>query len=97
MSRSKHVRRTVHSDNANGSRQYLEEISGQMEAHAVASVAIAHGEMISRTNLEDAARESTLHGHGTPEERFWQRQRGKEETITIGKSYISKVCVDHCD
>jgi anoctamin-10 len=68
-----------------------------VEAHAVASGGITHGETISKSNLEDAARESTVHGHGTPEERFWQRQLGKAETIAIGKSYISKVCLDHCD
>ena len=53
---------------------------------------IIHGEAISKSTLEEAARESTLHGHGTPQERFWERQQGKAETITIGKGYIAKVC-----
>lgn len=52
---------------------------------------IMEGEKITRSTLEDEARESTLHGHGTPEERFWQRQQGQAETILIGKGYISKV------
>jgi hypothetical protein len=52
---------------------------------------IAAGEKISRSTLEEAARESTLKGHGTPEERFWQRQQGPAETIAIGKEYIAKV------
>jgi hypothetical protein len=52
---------------------------------------IAAGEKISRSTLEEAARESTLKGHGTPEERFWQRQQGLAETIAIGKEYIAKV------
>jgi len=71
-------------------KQYLEDISGQEEAHAMASGGITQGSPINKTMLEDAARDSTLHGHGTPEERFWLRQQGKAETITVGKNYISK-------
>jgi anoctamin-10 len=82
---------------ANRPRQYLEDISGQEEAHAMVSGGITQGSPINKTMLEDAARDSTLHGHGTPEERFWLRQQGKAETITVGKNYISKVCFDHWD
>lgn len=63
------------------------------EAEKAAVGGIAAGEKISRNTLEDAARESTLRGHGTPEERFWQRQQGPQEAIAIGRKYIQKVCV----
>lgn len=59
----------------------------------MASGEAIRGEAISKSTLEEAARESTLHGHGTPEKRFWERQQGKAETIVIGKGYISKVCL----
>lgn len=73
-------------------RQYISESMGQEEAEKAAAGGIAAGEKISRSTLEEAARESTLSGHGTPEERFWQRQQGKDETIAIGRKYIQKVC-----
>jgi anoctamin-10 len=76
---------------ANRHRQYLEEIRGQEEARATVSGGIIHGETIRKSTLEDAARQSTLHGHGTPEERFWERQQGQAETIVVGKGYILKV------
>jgi len=78
-------------------RQYLQESIGQEAADNAASGGIAGGEKISRSTLEDAARMSTLKGHGTPEERFWQRQQGQAETIAIGKNYIDKVCASFGD
>ena len=54
---------------------------------------VTREEAISKSTLEEAARESTLHGHETPGKRFWKRQQGKAETIIIGKGYISKVCL----
>ena len=66
---------------------------GEDEAETVATGDIATGEKISRSTLEEAARESTLKGHGTPEERFWLRQQGPDETIAVGKKYIQKVCI----
>lgn len=82
----------VYLDGADGSRRYLEEIQGQEEDYEKVSGGLLDGETISKSVLEDAARHSTLQGHGTAEERFWHRQQGKAETITIGKRYISKVC-----
>ena len=73
-------------------RQYISESMGQEEAEKAATGGIVAGEKISRSTLEDSARESTLRGHGTAEERFWQRQQGQQETIAIGKKYIQKVC-----
>jgi hypothetical protein len=64
---------------------------GDEVAEKAAAGGIAAGEKISRSTLEEEARQSTLKGHGTPEERFWQRQQGQAETIAIGKAYIAKV------
>lgn len=74
------------------SRQYIEESAGQEAAEKAETGCIAAGEEISRSTLEEDTRQSTLKGHGTPGERFWQRQRGQDETIAMGKSYIAKVC-----
>lgn len=30
-------------------------------------------------------------GHGTPEDRFWARQRGAAETIGVGRRLIAQV------
>lgn len=71
-------------------RRYLEEALGQEEAERAASGGIAAGEKVDRVSLEEEARQSTLQGHGTPEERFWQRQRGMAETISFGRQLIAK-------
>jgi anoctamin-10 len=70
---------------ADSFRQYLAEALGQKEAERAASGGIAAGEKIDRVSLEgkditvrnleladfstEEARQSTLQGHGTPEER----------------------------
>lgn len=72
-------------------KQYISESMGQEAADKAAAGGIEAGENISRSTLEEEARQSTLKGHGTPEERFWQRQRGQAETIAIGRSFIAKV------
>jgi hypothetical protein len=64
---------------------------GEEAVEKAAAGGIAAGEKISRSTLEEEARQSTLKGHGTPEERFWHRQQGQAETIAIGKGYIAKV------
>jgi anoctamin-10 len=74
----------------NDTRQFIQESLGGEEAENAAAGSIAQGEKISRSTSGDEARESTLHGDGTPEERFWARQRGQAETIAIGRQYISK-------
>lgn len=65
--------------------------------HEIAQQAATGGTMagkkLSKSTLEEEAREATLHDHGTPEERFWQRQQGQAETIATGLKYISKVCI----
>jgi anoctamin-10 len=75
---------------ANFGRQYIQESMGDDAAEKAAAGGIAAGEKISRSTLEEA-RQSTLKGHGTPEERFWERQRGQGETIAAGKGFIAKV------
>ncbi|TGO88870.1 hypothetical protein BPOR_0137g00110 [Botrytis porri] len=71
-------------------KQYLQETISQEAAENAASGGITNGEKISRNTLEEEARESSLRGHGTAEERFWQRQRGQGETIAMGRSFINK-------
>ncbi|KAG4027089.1 hypothetical protein MFRU_033g00590 [Monilinia fructicola] len=70
--------------------QYLQETLSQEAAEKAAQGGIAQGEKISRSTLEEEARESSLRGHGTAEERFWARQRGQGETIAMGRSFINK-------
>lgn len=70
-------------------REYIAESLGHEAATEAAEGGIAAGKKISRSALEDEARESSLAGHGTPGERFWMRQRGQEETIAMGRKYIA--------
>lgn len=50
-------------------RQYLQETISQEAAETAAQGGIGQGEKISRSTLEEEARESSLRGHGTVEER----------------------------
>ncbi|KAI1853271.1 hypothetical protein JX265_000230 [Neoarthrinium moseri] len=49
------------------------------------------GEKITREGLEEEARQASLKGRGTPEEAFWQRQQGMDETITVGRNLIGRM------
>lgn len=71
-------------------KEYIAETRGQDAARRAAIGGISSGEKISRSTLEEEARQSSLSGHGTPAEQFWGRQRGQEETITVGRNYIAK-------
>ncbi|APA07337.1 hypothetical protein sscle_02g021070 [Sclerotinia sclerotiorum 1980 UF-70] len=71
-------------------KQYLEGMKSQEETEKATQGGISQSEKISRSTLEENARESTLRGRGTVEERFWARQRGQGETIAMGKIYINK-------
>ena len=51
-------------------RHYLEETISQEAAENAASGGITNGEKISRNTLEEEARETSLKGHGTAEERY---------------------------
>lgn len=44
---------------------------------------------ITRSSLEDDARQSSLHS-ATPEEKFWDRQRGWKEAAKMGKLFIQR-------
>ncbi|KAI0008574.1 DUF590-domain-containing protein [Xylariaceae sp. FL0662B] len=48
------------------------------------------GEKITREALEEEARKISTHGGGTPEQMFWLRQQGMDETIQIGRRLISQ-------
>ncbi|KAH6895860.1 calcium-activated chloride channel-domain-containing protein [Thelonectria olida] len=68
-------------------KKLLEENLGQ---DIVATPGIATSEKITREALEEEARRTSLRGHGTPEEAFWQRQRGLEETVEVGRRMIEQ-------
>ena len=65
---------------------------GQEEAQKAATGGIAAGEKFSSNTWEEAARQSTLKDHGTPEEKFWQSQQGRDEVIAMGRQFIQQVC-----
>ncbi|KAH8197116.1 hypothetical protein TruAng_008721 [Truncatella angustata] len=72
-------------------RQLLEETIGQ-DFHVEKPLPdVPTGEKITRAALEEEARQTSLRGHGTPEEAFWQRQQGMDETITVGRNLISSM------
>lgn len=71
-------------------KQYISESMGQEEAQKAAPGGIATGERVSRNTLEEAARQSTLKGHGTLDERFWQRQQAQDEVIAMGRQFIQQ-------
>ncbi|ETS05421.1 DUF590-domain-containing protein [Trichoderma reesei RUT C-30] len=73
-------------------KKLLEETVGHVssEKATVAVPGAEKTEQITRETLEEEARLASLHGHGTPEERFWQRQRGMQDTILVGRKLIAE-------
>lgn len=71
-------------------KRLLEENLGQDAAEEAAAPGIEHSEKITREALEEEARQASIRGHGTPEEMFWQRQRGMQETIEVGRRMIEQ-------
>ncbi|KAH6607581.1 hypothetical protein Trco_003894 [Trichoderma cornu-damae] len=71
-------------------KKLLEETVGHVasEKAAVPAPGVETTEQITRQTLEEEARLTSIHGHGSPEERFWQRQRGMQETILVGRKLI---------
>ncbi|KAF2733124.1 DUF590-domain-containing protein [Polyplosphaeria fusca] len=67
-------------------KQYFEENLSLLEK--IPRMADAGGD-ITRESLEEDARQSTLRA-STAESRFWSRQKGWKETVTVGKSLIEK-------
>ncbi|TKW51135.1 Uncharacterized protein CTA1_12665 [Colletotrichum tanaceti] len=71
-------------------KRLLEENLGQGVSDQAATPGIEKTEMITLKALEDEARRLSTQGHGGPEEAFWLRQRGMNETIQIGRNLISQ-------
>ncbi|KAF1999643.1 DUF590-domain-containing protein [Amniculicola lignicola CBS 123094] len=67
-------------------KQYFEENLSQMQR--IPKMA-DKGVEISRESLEEDARRSSLKT-SSPEERFWERQRGWRETVQVGRSLIER-------
>ncbi|KAL7899376.1 calcium-activated chloride channel domain-containing protein [Trichoderma sp. SZMC 28014] len=73
-------------------KKLLEETVGHVagEKAEVAVPGIEATEQITRQTLEEEARLASIQGHGSPEEMFWQRQRGIQETILVGRKLIEE-------
>lgn len=69
---------------------HLQETMGQDLAQSAAGANFTGGDKITREALEEEARRASIAGQGTPEQLFWQRQRGAAEAIQIGRSYIAE-------
>ncbi|KAG6026893.1 hypothetical protein E4U19_002349 [Claviceps sp. Clav32 group G5] len=69
-------------------KRLLAENLGQAATSKAAVPGIQTGEKMTREALEDEAREASVRGRGGSGEMFWQRQRGMEETIFIGRKLI---------
>ncbi|KAG6103650.1 hypothetical protein E4U31_002642 [Claviceps sp. LM219 group G6] len=69
-------------------KRLLAENLGQAATSKAAVPGIQTGEKMTREALEDEAREASVRGRDGPGEIFWQRQRGMEETILIGRKLI---------
>jgi anoctamin-10 len=52
---------------------------------------VEHGEKINRDALEEEARKQSVRGGSSPMEMFWQRQRGMQETILVGRNLIQEI------
>ena len=69
-------------------RKYLEEAFGSASAALAPAPAPVQGE-VTRSSLENDARQGSLE-NANPTERFWQRQRGWEETAKFGAGLIEQ-------
>ncbi|KAG6260654.1 hypothetical protein E4U49_004658 [Claviceps purpurea] len=69
-------------------KRLLAENLGQAATSKAAVPGIQTGEKMTREALEDEARDASVRGRGGSGEMFWQRQRGMEETILIGRKLI---------
>ncbi|KAI0141180.1 DUF590-domain-containing protein [Hypoxylon sp. NC0597] len=71
-------------------KQLLEESLGPDVTEKPLPPTPQAGEKITRESLEEEARKISAHGGGTPEQLFWLRQQGMDETIQIGRRLISQ-------
>ncbi|KAI1381919.1 DUF590-domain-containing protein [Hypoxylon crocopeplum] len=72
-------------------KQLLEESLGPEVTEKPLPPTPQAGEKITLESLEEQARKISTHGGGTPEQLFWLRQQGMDETIQIGRKLISQV------
>ncbi|KAH7328319.1 calcium-activated chloride channel-domain-containing protein [Stachybotrys elegans] len=71
-------------------KRLVEENLGQAVEEKAATPGIEASDRITREALEEEARRISTRGHGSPQELFWQRQRGMNETIEIGRRMIAQ-------
>ncbi|TRX93115.1 hypothetical protein FHL15_005983 [Xylaria flabelliformis] len=71
-------------------KQLLEETLGPDAMEAAVPPTSKTGEKITLIALEEEARRLSTNGGGTPEQMFWLRQQGMDETIAIGRKLISQ-------
>ncbi|KAL2126841.1 hypothetical protein VTI74DRAFT_144 [Chaetomium olivicolor] len=55
---------------------------------------VGGGEKITREALEEEARKLSIAGAVTPEQLFWQRQRGASETIQVGRALFAEAAAN---
>ncbi|TWU76631.1 hypothetical protein ED733_008259 [Metarhizium rileyi] len=71
-------------------KKLLTENIGQSVDEKAPMPGLEIGEKITRQALEEEARQTSIKGHGSPEELFWQRQRSMEEIILVGRKMIEQ-------
>ncbi|KND88807.1 Uncharacterized protein TOPH_06579 [Tolypocladium ophioglossoides CBS 100239] len=71
-------------------KRMLQENLGQDVSEKASAPGVAATEKISRAALEEEARAASIRSQGSPEEMFWQRQRGMDETIQVGRRLIEE-------
>ncbi|KAI0863663.1 calcium-activated chloride channel-domain-containing protein [Xylaria cubensis] len=71
-------------------KQLLEETLGPDAMESAVPPTSKTGEKITLIALEEEARRLSTGGGGTPEQMFWLRQQGMDETIAIGRKLISQ-------
>ncbi|KHN94183.1 Anoctamin/TMEM 16 [Metarhizium album ARSEF 1941] len=71
-------------------RKLLAENIGQPAAEKASMPTVEAGEKINKQALEEEARQTSIRGHGGPEEIFWQRQRSTEEIILVGRKMMEQ-------
>ncbi|KAI0023060.1 DUF590-domain-containing protein [Xylariomycetidae sp. FL0641] len=75
-------------------KQLLRESLGPEAIEKPVPPTPATGEKITREALEEEARKISTGQGGTPEQLFWLRQQGMDETIQIGRKLISLTNMD---
>lgn len=79
-------------------RESLEGRDGHVSYESSADSGLSGSHLLSCGDVRvhadektEEARQSTLTGHGSPGERFWKRQQGAAESISVGRRWIAKV------